>query len=77
VSDAIDMLCIARGKTREEIRAEPGFFTTINVNALRKIDGPMLEGLMEAARHGQALSLTPFTLSGAMSPLTIPDDTGL
>lgn len=72
VSDAIDMLCIARGKTREEIRREPGFFTTINVNSPRKIDGPMIEGLMEAATHGQAVSLTPFTLAGAMSPATIP-----
>ena len=72
VSDAIDMLCIARGKTREEIRKEPGIFTTINVNSPRKIDGPMLEGLMEAALNGQAVSLTPFTLAGAMSPATIP-----
>ncbi len=72
VSDAVDMLAIARGRTREEIRGEPGFFTTINVNSPRRLDGPMLEGLMEAARNGQAVSLTPFTLSGAMSPATIP-----
>ncbi|MDG2479829.1 MAG: trimethylamine methyltransferase family protein [Alphaproteobacteria bacterium] len=72
VSDAIDMLCIARGKTREEIRSEPGIFTTINVNSPRRIDGPMLNGLMEAAENGQAVSVTPFTLSGAMSPSTIP-----
>jgi trimethylamine--corrinoid protein Co-methyltransferase len=72
VSDAIDMLAIARGRTREEIRREPGIFTTINVNSPRRIDGPMLEGLMEAVENGQAVSLTPFTLSGAMSPATIP-----
>ena len=72
VSDAIDMLCIARGKSRDEIRKEPGLFTTINVNSPRRIDGPMLGGLMEAAENGQAVSLTPFTLSGAMSPATIP-----
>ena len=72
VSDAVDMLCIARGKSREEIKAEPGFFTTINVNSPRRIDGPMIDGLMEAAENGQAVSLTPFTLAGAMSPSTIP-----
>ncbi len=72
MSDAIDMLCIARGMTRDEIRNEPGVFTTINVNSPRRIDGPMLDGLMEAAENGQAVSLTPFTLSGAMSPATIP-----
>ena len=71
VSDAIDMLCIARGRTRAEIAAEPGLFTTINVNSPRRIDGPMLEGLMEAAQNGQAVSLTPFTLAGAMSPATV------
>jgi len=71
VSDAIDMLCIARGKTREEIRTEPGLFTTINVNSPRRIDGPMIEGLMEAVENGQAVSLTPFTLAGAMSPSTM------
>ena len=72
MSDAIDMLCIARGETRDEIRRKPGVFTTINVNSPRRIDGPMLDGLMEAAENGQAVSLTPFTLSGAMSPATIP-----
>jgi trimethylamine---corrinoid protein Co-methyltransferase len=72
VSDAIDMLCIARGMNRDQIKDEPGIFTTINVNSPRKIDGPMLDGLMEAVEHGQAVSLTPFTLSGAMSPATIP-----
>ena len=31
----------------------------------------MLEGLMEAVEHGQAVTITPFTLSGAMSPTTL------
>jgi trimethylamine--corrinoid protein Co-methyltransferase len=72
VTDSIDMLCIARGMTREQIKDEPGIFTTINVNSPRRIDGPMLDGLMEAVENGQGVSLTPFTLSGAMSPATIP-----
>ena len=72
VTDAIDMLCIARGMDRDQIKREPGIFTTINVNSPRRIDGPMLDGLMEAAENGQGVSLTPFTLSGAMSPATIP-----
>ena len=72
VTDAIDMLCIARGMTRDQIKDEPGLFTTINVNSPRRIDGPMLDGLMEAVENGQGVSLTPFTLSGAMSPATIP-----
>jgi trimethylamine--corrinoid protein Co-methyltransferase len=31
----------------------------------------MLQGLMEMARHGQPVCITPFTLSGAMAPATI------
>ena len=71
MASAIDMLCIARNKTRAEIAAEPGLYTTINANSPRRFDGPMLEGLMEAVENGQAVSITPFTLSGAMSPVTV------
>jgi trimethylamine--corrinoid protein Co-methyltransferase len=71
MADAIDMVCIARGKTREEIAKEPSLFTTINANSPRRFDGAMLEGLMESAENGQPVSITPFTLSGAMSPVTL------
>jgi len=71
MSDAIDMLCIARNQTRDEIKTEPGIFTTINCNSPRRFDGPMLDGLMEAVEHGQAVTITPFTLAGAMSPTTL------
>ncbi len=71
MADSIEMLAIARNKTRREIAAEPGVYTTINANSPRRFDGPMLEGLMEAVENGQAVSITPFTLAGAMSPPTI------
>ena len=29
-------------------------------------------GIMEMAKAGQAVCITPFTLSGAMAPVTIP-----
>ena len=31
----------------------------------------MLQGLMEMARHGQPVVVTPFTLAGAMSPVSL------
>ena len=71
MADSIDMLAIARNRTRQEIAVEPGTYTTINANSPRRFDGPMLEGLMEAVENGQAVSITPFTLAGAMSPPTI------
>jgi trimethylamine--corrinoid protein Co-methyltransferase len=71
ISDAIDMICIARGIGREELRREPSLFSIVNTSSPLRLDGPMIQGLMEMARHGQCVVLTPFTLSGAMSPATI------
>ncbi|MFQ5985664.1 MAG: trimethylamine methyltransferase family protein, partial [Alphaproteobacteria bacterium] len=36
-----------------------------------RLDGPMAEGLMAMARAGQPVIVTPFTLAGAMSPVTL------
>ncbi|MFQ5958819.1 MAG: trimethylamine methyltransferase family protein, partial [Alphaproteobacteria bacterium] len=70
-ADGIDMLCIARQASREQLAREPGLITVVNTNSPLRIDGPMLDGLMEMARAGQAVAITPFTLSGAMAPATI------
>ncbi len=71
VSDAIHMLCLARGIDRERLCREPGLLTVINVNSPRRVDQEMLAGLMEMVRHGQPCVVTPFTLAGAMSPITL------
>ena len=70
-SDAIDMLCIARKETRDSIVDRPGIHSIINTSSPLRVDSPMLQGLMEMSGHGQAVCITPFTLSGAMSPVTI------
>ena len=36
-----------------------------------KLDGPMAMGIIELARHGQVCCVTPFTLAGAMAPVTM------
>ncbi|MGH6932795.1 MAG: trimethylamine methyltransferase family protein [Dongiaceae bacterium] len=72
ISDGIDMMCIARGFTsREQLKKEPGLFSVVNTNSPRRLDGPMIQGLLEMSRHGQPVVLTPFTLSGAMAPATV------
>ncbi len=71
IADGIDMLCIARGIDRERLAREPGLVTVVNTNSPLRVDGPMLEGLIEMARAGQAVAVTPFTLAGAMSPVTL------
>jgi trimethylamine--corrinoid protein Co-methyltransferase len=71
VEDAIAMICLARGIDRDALAASPGLYSIINANSPRRFDGPMLDGLIEMALHGQAVVVTPFTLSGAMAPATI------
>ena len=71
ISDAIAMAAIARGVTKDELRRTPSVISNINTNSPMRVDGPMLDGLMELARWGQVVSVTPFTLAGAMSPVTI------
>ncbi len=69
--DGIEMMCIARGIDRDQLAREPGVLTMINTNSPLVLDGPMSDGLIEMSRAGQAVSITPFTLAGAMSPVTI------
>jgi trimethylamine---corrinoid protein Co-methyltransferase len=71
VRDAIEMIRIAHGIPRSEIDRQVTAITVINSNSPLRLDGPMGEGLVELARSGQASILTPFTLSGAMSPVTL------
>jgi trimethylamine--corrinoid protein Co-methyltransferase len=69
--DGIDMMAISRGKTREGILDDPSVVTIISVNSPRRIDGAMSDGLMTMAEYGQAVCVTPFTLMGAMTPVTM------
>ena len=71
VEDGIEMNCLARGISRDELAEKPGLLTVINTNSPRKLDGPMAEGLMRMAALGQPVVVTPFTLAGAMSPITL------
>jgi trimethylamine--corrinoid protein Co-methyltransferase len=71
VEDAIEMLSITLGQSREELRRNPATLTIVNSNSPLRLDIPMGEGLCAMARAGQPVAMTPFTLSGAMSPVTI------
>ncbi len=43
----------------------------INTNSPLQLDIPMAEGIIDFAASGQVLIITPFTLAGAMAPVTI------
>ncbi|HXV26160.1 MAG TPA: trimethylamine methyltransferase family protein [Alphaproteobacteria bacterium] len=71
IADAIAINALSRGLTLEDMSSRPGLLAVVNSNSPRRVDGPMLQGLMEMARHGQPVVVTPFTLAGAMSPVSL------
>jgi len=71
VIDAIEITAISRGLTREQVIDDPCLFTIISVNSPRRFDEAMSDGLMTMAEHGQPCVITPFTLMGAMTPVTL------
>lgn len=69
--DGVAMMAISRGLTLDQMRDDPGVTTIISVNSPRRFDEAMAEGLMTMAEYGQSVAVTPFTLMGAMSPVTL------
>jgi len=69
--DAINMARIGLGMSEAEFTEKPALFAIINTNSPLQLDIPMAEGLIEMARAGQAVCITPFTLAGAMAPVTL------
>jgi len=72
VADAFAMTRIARGLSQAEFEAQPWCYTVINTNSPRQLDIPMCQGIIDFARAGQVSVITPFTLAGAMAPVTMP-----
>ncbi|MEM7562005.1 MAG: trimethylamine methyltransferase family protein [Pseudomonadota bacterium] len=71
VADAFQMARIARGLSESEFEAKPWCYTVINTNSPRQLDIPMCQGIIDFARAGQPSVITPFTLAGAMAPVTM------
>jgi len=71
VADCFEQVRIACGLTAEQFRVTPCTYTIINSNSPRVLDGPMADGIVDFALAGQVQMITPFTLAGAMAPVTI------
>ena len=69
--DSMEIARMARGISREQFLREPSSYTVINTNSPLKLDWPMAMGVIEMARHNQICVVTPFTLAGAMAPVTL------
>ena len=71
VEDVMEMVRIAGGLSHEEFEATPRMYTNINSTSPLKHDHPMMDGWLRLARRNQGLVVTPFTLAGAMAPVTM------
>lgn len=71
VADAVEMIRISRGLTQDALERSPSCFTVVNANSPLQLDVPMSKGVIDFARMGQLMILTPFTLAGAMAPVSL------
>ncbi len=71
VLDAIEIVRLAHGVSEEDLLSRPSLMTIVNTNSPLKLDNNMLMGMMELSSRGQIVCVTPFTLAGAMAPVTI------
>jgi len=70
-TECFEMIRDFRGVSDDEFTANPFTYTIINTNSPRTLDIPMAQGLIDFARYGQMPIVTPFTLMGAMAPITV------
>ena len=71
VEDVMEMVRLAGGLSEAEFQAKPRMYTNINSVSPLKHDYPMLDGAMRLAKRRQPVVITPFTLAGAMAPVTM------
>ena len=69
--DGLEIVRLARGVSHEQFMGEPSAHTVIKANSPLNLDLPMAMGIIEIARLIQIVVVTPFTLLGAMAPVTI------
>ena len=69
--DAIEMTRIARGVDEATFGTEPSLYSVINASTPLRYDTVMLHGIQEMSARNQCIVITPFTLAGAMAPVTV------
>lgn len=71
IQDGIEMARIASGLSDSDFNNTPFLTTIVNTNSPLKLDPNMLMGMMEMSARNQVVCVTPFTLAGAMAPVTV------
>ena len=72
ILDGIEIARIGRGISADQMAQEPSLLSIINSSSPLRLDDPMLQGMIEMSRRNQVIVMTPFTLAGAMAPVTVP-----
>jgi trimethylamine--corrinoid protein Co-methyltransferase len=71
IADNFELIRIAYGLGAQEFRSRPYVSCVINTNSPLQLDIPMADGIINFAAAGQVSIITPFTLAGAMAPVTV------
>lgn len=69
--DALELVKRARGIDEATLQREPSVFSVINTSSPLRLDTPMAQGILEFSARNQVICVTPFTLAGAMAPVTV------
>lgn len=69
--DGLEMCAIEHGRSLHDLARRPSLMIVTNVNSPRRVDEEILDCVMAIAEHGQCVVATPFTLMGAMAPITL------
>jgi trimethylamine--corrinoid protein Co-methyltransferase len=71
LADCFAMARIAHGIDEATFRSRAVCYTICNTNSPLQLDVPMTDGIVDFAENGQLVIVTPFTLAGAMAPITL------
>ena len=71
IRDGMEIARLARGLSHEEFNEQASLVTIVNTNSPLKLDSNMLTGMIEMSSRNQIVCVTPFTLAGAMAPVTV------
>ena len=69
--DAIEMAKIVHMTDDAGLAEKPVFYCNTNTNTPLILDAEIAQGIIELAKAGQVICITPFTLAGAMTPSSI------
>ncbi len=71
ILDAVEIVKLGYGLDDAALAEAPRLISIINTSSPLRLDGPMIQGMLELAPRNQCVVITPFTLAGAMAPATV------